>query len=625
MPRAHWSLLVALLGVWPWTSSLAQASGDAGTLRFTYSLEVSRKETLVESRDGVAMQFLAAARQAVSLREAGKMGPSRRTAFLGEIQYLADSIAQLEGQISEAEAAAGEARRALIDALETERENLRRAAAEAEPQERRQMEARLEGLAAELEELRRLEDSSDTADPLAAARSTLSALARIVAEERARLGTLNRLQDELRLFLGTLRLFDETGMPPSARAEGGGDTDAGPGCATVCGLPSPDATTSSPADLPIGHFGAEGAGNARSGGVSYITRESLTRLREQLSAFAGSTGIPSGPFGPEEERTVTRQLALGVSALSFRGEGLRRTALRLNTGWSMLLSRALGNGMQVTVEPRLGGRSVQLDAGSSAEAAGEVRESLLGTLGGGRFLWQINSWQKGRFLSEPLPEPAYLEPGRAEGGLSGLATLALHPNWEVMLGGGGDMVRYGPDEWKVLDRQGVNAYSALARQGASGSARLSVTASQHRFSSDAGEQREDTRVGVGADWSLEGRAVLRLSAAATWNDSRIPAYDFRSGRAALTLSFPWQGGSFQAYGALAHRDYLNPGPEDARVAPSDQDTGSILALQLTRPVDDDHTITVRADWSRSVTGFRNDFYQRFGIGVQLNLRGLGGL
>ena len=92
----------------------------------------------------------------------------------------------------------------------------------------------------------------------------------------------------------------------------------------------------------------------------------------------------------------------------------------------------------------------------------------------------------------------------------------------------------------------------------------------------------------------------------------------------MVLSAPCGRGSILGYGALAHKSYLNPGPVDGRVAPSDQDTGSIMALQFTRPLDATHALTLRAEWSRSETGFRNDFYQRFGTSIQVNFRGLGG-
>jgi hypothetical protein len=87
------------------------------------------------------------------------------------------------------------------------------------------------------------------------------------------------------------------------------------------------------------------------------------------------------------------------------------------------------------------------------------------------------------------------------------------------------------------------------------------------------------------------------------------------------LSAPWGRGSIQGYGAFAHQEYLNPGPEDARIAPSDQDSGAVLSLQYTRPLDAAHLLLVRSGWSRSQTGFRDDFYERFGISVHLAFRG----
>jgi len=135
------------------------------------------------------------------------------------------------------------------------------------------------------------------------------------------------------------------------------------------------------------------------------------------------------------------------------------------------------------------------------------------------------------------------------------------------------------------------------------------------------ERRVDTRLGAEANGSLEGKLLARLSLGGSWNQSRLPAYDFRLARAALTVSLPWGKGSFQGYAALAHQLYLNPGPEDARVAPSDQDSGSVLSLQHARPLDATRILLVRGGWSRSQTGFRNDFYERFGMSVHFSFRG----
>jgi hypothetical protein len=165
-----------------------------------------------------------------------------------------------------------------------------------------------------------------------------------------------------------------------------------------------------------------------------------------------------------------------------------------------------------------------------------------------------------------------------------------------------------------------------AWHGVSGSGRIAMIGSYHTFPGPGllwEPRREDVRVGLEADGSFEGIVVARVSAGLSWNDSRLPAYDYRSARAAVVLSAPWRNGSVQGYGALARQVYQNPGPEEARVAPSDQDTGSMVAVQFARPLTDSRTLGLRAEWSRSESGFRSDFYHRLGASIQLTFRGMG--
>jgi hypothetical protein len=56
---------------------------------------------------------------------------------------------------------------------------------------------------------------------------------------------------------------------------------------------------------------------------------------------------------------------------------------------------------------------------------------------------------------------------------------------------------------------------------------------------------------------------------------------------------------------------LNPGPEDARLAPSDQDTGSIVAVRFNRRLTESRALVVRAEWSRSESGFQRDAGMRW--------------
>ena len=597
-------LTAVFMVVWPWASSLAQNITDQSTLRFAHSFERERVRMLLESRNGAATRFLNAAREMVALQEGGGR---QRTLLLAEIQYLADSVANLDLDIGEASTAAGQAQDNLIRVLVVQ-------VAREENGDRRI------ALEAELRQLRALDNSVDLTHPFQSAANTLNALSQIVAEERARLSTLRRLQDELRLFLGNLRLFDETGMPPSVRSDAGSGTDPGVGCTLgISALPA----TVSPGDLPLEHFHSGAVSDDRLEGATPISLESLRRLEEQLTNLRGDAEEITRLRDSRESGFVTRDLTIEASLLTFRDDAGGLTGLRLEAGSSLLLPFALGRGLQLTLEPRMGGRSVQLDPGSSTEVTGEVWESFLGTAGGGRLRWQVSSWQKGRYLSDPLPLPAYLEPGRKEGGLTSRAALSVRPGWDMELGGGGSVVRYSPDEWQVLDREGLNAHGALTRYGTSGFGRLSFMVSRSRFSMVSDVRRMDTRLGAVADWALDGRVVLRLSVGAAWNDSRLSAYDYRSARAAVVFSAPLRSSSIQLYGTLTHRNYRNPGPEDARVAPSDQDTGSIVVVQFTRPVIGGQSFAIRAEWARSETGFRNDFYQRFGLSAQLSFRGRG--
>jgi hypothetical protein len=599
MLRCPQALVPLLLGLLVGSPLLAQTAPDANVLRVVHATRSDRLETLEAERHEVALRFVVVAEAIVSL----SVGSERqRRALLARAQELADRIVFLDDEIAVAEPAVRESRDRLILALE--------AAVAVDRPSKREAEQ-------ELDRLRATGAGGEAADPLASIAPALSDLARVVAEEHARAVTRHGLQDELRLFLGNLRLFDETGMPPSAGTDAGGDPD--PGCpVSACPL-----TGFSPADVPLAHVGPHDGADRDGAGAAATTLASLARLQDHL---AGLRGVPA-PELAREPGIVRREIVVGTGALTFRSAGERMWGVGPKAGTSLFFSRSLGTGMRVTVEPSLGGRAVRADPSTAVEVAGEVRETLAGAWGDGRLRWQVMSWQKGRFLSDPLPLPGYLEPGRMEGGVGSRLAVPLRDRWDMVLGAGGDLVRYAPEDWKVLDRQGLNASLGMAWHGDSGSGRVSLLGSRHGFSRRELQwepRREDNRVGVEADGSFEGRMVVRLSAGLAWNDSRLPAYDYRSARAAVVLSAPWGGNSIQAYGALAHQAYLNPGPEDARVAPSDQDTGSIVAVQFNRPLTESRALVLRAEWSRSKSGFQREFFGRFGTSVQLTFRGLGG-
>ncbi len=615
MRRAScWPVLI-LLGCFPGFPASAQILGDLGDPGFAHAVASRRVEALEASRRHVALRLLALAGEAA----AGLEGSSRLSvALLSEAQQLADSVALLDGELLEAATAAREARRDLLSVLEDQAAALRGSAEGADPQRRAALTEEMGDLEVKIGELRTEEVRARAPHPLSSGGAALSALVRSVREERARLRTLQSLQDELKIFMGYLRVFDETGLPPTARGESGGASE--PGCgATAC---STD-LAATPADVPLELFRPEGGSAGEGGYAGDVTLVSLLRLEERLLVHVGEQGGAS-TGRTRAEGAVTRETGVGLGVTSFRRQGEGRSGLGLKVGSTLFLTRAVGTSTQLAVEPWVGARSVHLNPGSSAEVAAEFRETLTGATSAGRLRWQATSWQKGRFLSDPLPLPAYLEPGRREGGVAGRLVVSLRAPWAVEVGGGGDVVRYGPEDWSALDRQGVQGSVALARHEPSSSARVSLLASRHGFSHAGDSSRVDTRIGLGADGSLDGKVVVRLSAGVAWNDSRVSAYDFRSGRAAVVVSAPLGRGSVQGYGAFTHQSYLNPGSWDRRSAPSDEDTGTLLAVQVTRPMGADRALTWRAEWARSKTGFGNESYQRFGTSVQVAFRGLSG-
>lgn len=614
MPRRCWCSVVLLLGCLLPCLSRAQLLTDPAGLRDTYEAQIRWAEELASSRQEAALGLVTVAEEIQEL----PAGPgAEKMRLLDDAQELADRIVSLEEELVQARAMAGDTRELLVESLEDRVAYLLRNARDAPPAERRALEAEARDLEKEAEALRTRGrgEEAPSPDPLRSASGILANLARIVKEEHERLQDLQVLQDELRLFLANLRLFDETGLPPSARAgEGGG---SGPGCPPSACPVGP----SSPADLPLAHA-QPGAPGDRAPGTS-VTSASLARLYEAIRVRGGLGELEVLRL-PEDGGGVSRNAELGTGLMAFRGDDESSSALGPGARGSLVFSWSLDEGLTLTMEPSLGGRGLRAGGSNVAEVAMEVREALTGSVLGGRSRWQLLSWQKGRFLSESLPTPGYLEPGRAEGGLTARLTVPLGSGWELEAEGGGDGVRYEPDDWAVLDRQGLSAALGAAWRGASPSARLSLRGGHYRFPrSRVGwqENREDTRLSMQLDGSLEGRWVARASLSGTWNSSRLEAYDFRSGRAAFSLSVPWGRGSLQAYGSLAHQVYLNPGPEDARVAPSDHDSGSIVSLQYALPLGTTRTLLVRGSWSRSETGFRNDFYERFGAGLQLGFRG----
>ena len=612
MSYRRWFSVFVTLTCLPPSPLRAQLLTDPSNLRHTFQQQVEWAEGLAQSRRDAALRFLAVGEAILALP--GKSGADR-SQLLGEAQALADRLASLDQELEEATTMARGTKEALVSTLDSRAATLRRSAADADAPRRQGLETQAHELEGEADALRTVGVEPEVEDPLESGTRTLSALAHVIAEEHDRFRSLQVQQEELRLFLGGLRLFDEMSMPPSARAGGSGEQDPG------CGPSACAVGAASPADVPMMHSQPENPGGEM--GTTATSATSLAQLHEQIKAYVDNPEATSRTLA-QEDLFVTRETSVGAGLVAFRGDGDGSATMGPRVGTSLLFSWPLGESVGLSVEPSAGGRILRDQSTLFTEVVGEVREHLTGVVHDGRGYWLITSWQKGRLLSEPFPPPGYLEPGRLELGLLGRLSLPLNASWQLETEAGADGVRYEPEDWQGLDRHGVSGGLGLAWRGVSRSARLSLRGSHHGFPrSLAGweERREDNRLGLEVDGGMEGRLTAKLSIGGAWNESRLPAYDFWLARTALVLSTPWGKGSLQGYAALVHQAYLNPGPEDARVAPSDQDSGSVLSLQYTHPLTPNRMLMVRGGWSRSQTGFRNDFYERFQLGVHMTFRG----
>jgi hypothetical protein len=155
--------------------------------------------------------------------------------------------------------------------------------------------------------------------------------------------------------------------------------------------------------------------------------------------------------------------------------------------------------------------------------------------------------------------------------------------------------------------------------------RFSAATGVSGFVDEGALDRNDTRTELRFDWTASGALLVQVSGGVAWNSSSLPGFDFNSQRGALMLSLPLGSGSAQLYAAFARKSYENPGSSESRVAPSDQDTGSLVVLQLTRPLASGNVVRLRGEWSRSETGFRNVFFQRLGFTVLYSIRVASGM
>ncbi|KPK83059.1 MAG: hypothetical protein AMS25_01470 [Gemmatimonas sp. SM23_52] len=342
-------------------------------------------------------------------------------------------------------------------------------------------------------------------------------------------------------------------------------------------------------------------------------------IRASLAAAALAALFFSAPLTAQ---TLRYDVRAGPEVILFESGGLSEQVVAARASGGLVLGVRASERLTLTVQPRAGLRVFALDTLTSTEVVADVATSL-SSAAGGRLRWQVYVQGKLRDLSDPPALPVYLEPGRAEGWAGAVVSAAVGGGWALEARGSAGLVRYTPDEWEVLDRNLALGSLGLAHAVGPGIARLSLALGGDGYIAALGpteRERDDTRWSLRLDWGMRGAIVLQLESGFAWSSSNYEGFDYRSRRFGLLLSTSLGSGSAQLYAAYAAKTYTELGPPDARVAPSDRDTGSFVVVQTTHPLGESISVHVRGEWSRSETGFRDQYFQRLGLSVLLSLR-----
>lgn len=312
---------------------------------------------------------------------------------------------------------------------------------------------------------------------------------------------------------------------------------------------------------------------------------------------------------------------VGPEFLVFESNRLNEPAAAGRASGSLLWTTQPGRRFVFSAEPRAGLRVLSFTDETTTEFVGEMEAALLSAPPGQPVRWRLDLEGKLRTLSDRPSLPAYLEPGRYETWAGGRAAIPLVAQFDLELRGNAGLVRYDPKAWQVLDRDGIVGSLGLSHALGPGFARVSVGTTGYYFQG-AGRGREDHRWELNVDWSASETLFFQVEGGVAWNRSNLNDFAYRSLRGALLLSAPLGRGSTQLYGAFASKVYTKPTPRgDALVAPSEKDTGSFVVIQYTRSIGDHTTVHLRGEWSRSETGFRNQYFQRLGFGAMISWRG----
>jgi hypothetical protein len=319
-------------------------------------------------------------------------------------------------------------------------------------------------------------------------------------------------------------------------------------------------------------------------------------------------------------QAVRHDIQFGPEFLVFQDETANDASVAARVNGSLLWTPRLGRRTVLALEPRAGFRVLSFTDLASEELVAELPATIFGSAAGRRLNWQLDVRGKLRAVSDPPSLPAFIEPGRYETWAGGLVSYLLAGGWVLEARASAGIVRYSTPRWRVLDREALVGALGLIHPFGPGVARLSLGVGAEDYAERPGSVRNDGRWGIRFEWSTSETIFAQVEAGLAFNNSSLDGFDYRSGRFALLVSAPLGSGSAQIYGALAMKSYTNPGPPGARIAPSDRDTGSFLIAQFTHPLGETTNLHLRAEWSRSETGFRDQYFQRLGFSTLFSFR-----
>jgi hypothetical protein len=340
-----------------------------------------------------------------------------------------------------------------------------------------------------------------------------------------------------------------------------------------------------------------------------------------MRAAAPAAGVLAAFFfvAPLPAQSLSSDVSAGPEFLVFQANDVTEGSFAARASGGLLWTTR-SNSLVLAVEPRAGLRFLSFEEHASSELIADLLASLGSVPRGQGLRWQVGLRGKARDLSDPPRLPAYLEPGRGEGWADAVVGLHAGAGWMIEARGSAGFVRYSPKQWRVLDRNSALGALSINHALGPGVARFTVAVGGEDYTDPLSFSREDSRWGLRFDWATSQTIFLQLEGGLAWSYSNIAGFDYRSQRAALLLSAPLGGASVQVYAGIAFKNYTDPGSPGARVAPSDRDNGSFVIVQATQPVGSTTSVHLRAEWSRSETGFRNQYFRRLGFSALFSLR-----